>query len=1226
MGQLSLAFLGEAEIRHAGRLVALPTRKALALLTYLAVEGGVHSREKLSALFWPESDSAQGRATLRSTLALLRDSFGAHDAHLLATRDSLAFDTASEFELDVWLVQAAAQATRELPLISRLAPASTPQPANVRALLGQLKGATGRYRGDFLEGFSLSDAPEFDTWASFQRESLHRQATLVFDWLSQLQFEGGELVGAVETAARWVAHDVLSEAAHRRLMQLHFAAGDRAAALQAYEACRAVLERELQADPAPETEALADRIRRERVSARSGEGLSEATRSFTPSPFVLLAESPMVGRAAEHMALVAAYRLAYRGSPQAVLVEGEPGIGKTRLAKEFLAWARAQGADVLQGRAFETGGIPYYPIAEALRERLGCEPDLRRLLSDTWLAELSRLLPELADRLPGLPAPLAPGEAEARTRLFEVVMRIGQALADRAPLVLFVDDVQWADSATLEVLSYASRRWAALGARVLLLLAGRSEDLRAPGAGDSRATLALADWFASIHRDIPLTQVALSPLTREDTERLLQALIGAPRMEDRSPSSTLDPRSPLEPFSQWLFGETGGHPFFIIQTLKSLSERDLLHRDEAGAWALAFDTAAADIDLGHVVPAGVQELIRGRLTRLSPQALLACSAGAVLGDGCDFDSLRRVGGLDEPDGLVALEELLQRGLLRESGGRYFFAHDKLREVVYAEISDARRRIYHRRALQALESTAASPARLVRHALAAGLGAPAFRYSLAAGDEALRLFAVRAAIAHLEQARRLLTGEDGQGWQIPAADRDHLYLQLGRAYEFINNWEQALSAYQTLLTLVRTASRPETECAALNRMATVAAQGFFDLPKALALLHEAQQVAERSGDHVRLADTEWNLAQINFYVWNIKASLAHGQRALTLARDLGQQELMARGLNIIAYNMLMLGYHDEVEAHADESRALCEAIGNRAMEADSLSIQAILRVYWGRLQEGITAARAGMSIGREIENPWGQANCAYIFAQGLLDSGAWTEALAVARDGVAAARAAGHPPTLVFNLLSLGRVYRAHFALAEALPILRESRVIAEALEHPFLLEWTAIELCADCVAAGDWDEAYTHALQALSARDYGQVYVGFTRWHETEALLRGGSLDQAAEDARRMGGQFKGNRRYHLQELRARAVLAESAGDTGQAITHLEAARAIAEGFGLLNECWQLDSALGNLYLARGDQPRARRSFTQAAELVRRLANTIDDQSLRVAFLAGEPVRQVLEL
>src|SRR5919197_5242030 len=127
MGRLSLAFLGGPEVRHAGRLIPLPTRKALALLAYLAVEGGVHSREKLTALFWPESDSAQGRASLRNTLALLRETMGEADAHLIATRDTLAFATTSHFDLDVHTLRAAARLTRELPLTGLPVPSPATQ-------------------------------------------------------------------------------------------------------------------------------------------------------------------------------------------------------------------------------------------------------------------------------------------------------------------------------------------------------------------------------------------------------------------------------------------------------------------------------------------------------------------------------------------------------------------------------------------------------------------------------------------------------------------------------------------------------------------------------------------------------------------------------------------------------------------------------------------------------------------------------------------------------------------------------------------------------------------------------------------------------------------------------------------------------------------------------------------------------------------------------------------
>jgi tetratricopeptide (TPR) repeat protein len=345
----------------------------------------------------------------------------------------------------------------------------------------------------------------------------------------------------------------------------------------------------------------------------------------------------------------------------------------------------------------------------------------------------------------------------------------------------------------------------------------------------------------------------------------------------------------------------------------------------------------------------------------------------------------------------------------------------------------------------------------------------------------------------------------------------------------------------------------------------------------------------------------------------------------LARDLGQPDLIARSLNIIAYNLLMLGRVDDVEARAEEARALFATLGNRAMETDCLSIVAIIRIHTGRLQAGIDAARAGVAIGRAIENPWGVANCAYNFAQGLFDRGEWNEALEVAQDGVAAARAAGHPPTLVFNLLALGRAYRSLFALDRARQLHQEARAIAEALRHPLLLEWTAIELCADCAIAEDWDAAHGYARQALSIRNYGRVYVGFTRWCETEALLRGDDAAQAGEDVRRMQEQLLGMPRIELQHRRCLALLAESAGDTRQAIIDLEVAGDLADTIGLLDERWRIDAALGEHYLSVGDAAPARQAFTRAGDRVRALAEQLQDETLRVSFLAAAPVRRVLE-
>ena len=235
------------------------------------------------------------------------------------------------------------------------------------------------------------------------------------------------------------------------------------------------------------------------------------------------------------------------------------------------------------------------------------------------------------------------------------------------------------------------------------------------------------------------------------------------------------------------------------------------------------------------------------------------------------------------------------------------------------------------------SKIAPAARLAYHALASGLSEAALRHSLAAGDEAMRLSAVRAAVSHYEQARALYAEQEHT---LPrtrasgAAERDKrphqslapgIFLGLGRAYEFVSAWDQARSVYREFLQWAQTYQDKRAEADALSRLATVEAQGFFDLAQAQALLGRARAVAERSGDASRLAEIEWNLAQITFYCWDLERSLAHGMHALDLALGLEGQELEARSRNIVAYNLMMIGRWDEAIVQADRARALFTAL-------------------------------------------------------------------------------------------------------------------------------------------------------------------------------------------------------------------------------------------------------------------------------------------------------------
>src|SRR5256712_4559155 len=257
MSQLQLSLLGTPVVMHGERTLTFSTRKALALLVYLAVEGGRHTRKTLSEAFWPELDAEHGRAALRATLFELRRLFeSTHEpgerAHLLVERDTLGFDQGSPLVLDLRLVESASkQVGRGIePLVGQAR----------EALLQQLEQATRQVRGPFLAGFTLRDSQFFNDWTRQQREYWHLRVHQLFDALSMLYERAGDAARAIDTVSPWLGFDPLCEEGYRRLMRLRFSQGDRVGALRAYANCRAVLAGELPVEPEPATAALAERL------------------------------------------------------------------------------------------------------------------------------------------------------------------------------------------------------------------------------------------------------------------------------------------------------------------------------------------------------------------------------------------------------------------------------------------------------------------------------------------------------------------------------------------------------------------------------------------------------------------------------------------------------------------------------------------------------------------------------------------------------------------------------------------------------------------------------------------------------------------------------------------------------------------------------------------------------------------------------------------------------
>lgn len=1223
MSDLHLAFLGPPEVRHEGQVLAFRTRKVMALLAYLSVEGGMHSREKLATLLWPESDEPQGRMLLRRTLLLLRQSL--HDnteapglTHIIVEHDMLGCNFSSNIQLDLHLVQKAVQGTREqfpdMPLKAAQSDAN-------HTVAAQLQAAVSLCRGNFLDGFSLDDASDFDDWLRLQRQAWHMRINLIFDQLSLLQSQRGEIVDAIEATTRWLAHEPLNEIIYQRLMQLYLTMGNRDAALRTYKSCRNMLAGEFRAKPAAETEALHERIRMAAdISSSSPVHRLPAYQARAISTPHMLVEGPLVGRAGEYSQLVEKYHHAKQGQTQVVILKGEAGIGKTRLANEFLQWAAAQGADVLRGRAFETGGrLSYQPITESLRNRIDRENAPEDLLSDTWLAELSRLLPELRDRYPDLPA-AASDEVTARNRLFEAIAQLGNALAEqRSPVVLFIDDIQWADAATLDLLHYLGRRWSERATSLMLLMSIRVEVLVNSGM--------ITQWLAGLEHDLPVTYLLLSVLQFEDILRLVLAL--------GKEESGVEAKE-LAQFAQWLFVESGGQPFYMIEMLKALLERKILvpYRNTVGGWAIDFTgIASSKAKLSGILPSSVREVIRSRLAQLSKVAFAFLTAGAVLGQGFTFELACRVADLQESEALPALDEVLMRQVVQEAIDEgqgevmYFFTHDKLRDVIYTEAGDTRRRIFHRRALETLERKQAPAVKLAHHALAAGLKEPTFRFSISAGDNAMELFAVRDAIAYYEQSRYILPEiRNRLPENIPTKVIHHLYDRLGRAYELISEWEQVGSVYQAMLTLAQELDSLEMECAALNRLATLAVHKSFDLEQAMSLLESALELAECSGDMAGLAETEWSLAQLHNYRFDAQLALAHGNHALDSARQLGQQDLIARCLNVCTHTRLMLGDWLEAENLAREASALYKKLGNRPMESDCLCQVAMACICEGRYQAGLNVGQQALTISKEIENYWGMVNCNCQLAMGSLEAGAFSEALAYAQQAVTFSRTQGVSILLNASLTILGRVLRTMLDLDAALAVHLE---IIEATKVLFAqtIEMTAAELCVDYALSEKWDMAHTYAVQALENRlNSPFLYMGLTRWYEMEALVRAGEVERAVDDVLHFETHFGKSKRHRIPYLRSLAVLAHYRGEIDLAIDHLREAAKLAQEIGLSVELWMIWKALGDLYLKQGEEQQAYNGYSKAAHLVNRLAESITEEARRKIFLSSPLVQRVLQV
>ena len=436
---LAIHLLGPPRIELEGSPVHFDTRKAIALLAYMAVTGEAYGRDSLAAMLWPESDDLRARAALRRTLSALKGAIGGD--LLRADRISVGLNPDSDIWLDVAEFDAKARA----------------EDVDSRTL----EEAAALYRGDFMAGLLLRDSPDFDDWQMLTSQQLQRTLAMVLETLVRHCSASQELERAITHARRWSSLDPMHEAAHRSLMDLYARSGQRSAALRQYRDCVRILESELGVPPLAETTAVYDAIKENRLDpvrpdSSDGGGAAIVTQVAQEET---TADFPFVGRSDELKQVLRRYG-SLGSDGHLSIVEGEMGIGKTRLAKEVAAQVRSQGATVLRLRCYEgESNVAYGPIVECLRT-IATQPGLVAVLGSLeghLKSEIVRLVPDFQELWSDLPDIRSLSEPGAQSHLLESVSRALVEVVGRQGLI-FIDDLQWLDAASLDVLSYLVRR------------------------------------------------------------------------------------------------------------------------------------------------------------------------------------------------------------------------------------------------------------------------------------------------------------------------------------------------------------------------------------------------------------------------------------------------------------------------------------------------------------------------------------------------------------------------------------------------------------------------------------------------------------------------------------------------------------------------------------------------------------------------------------------------
>ncbi|MGC9399928.1 MAG: ATP-binding protein [Anaerolineae bacterium] len=901
---LQINFLGGLQVTCAAqRTDRFRSNKGRALLAYLVQERRRLHRDRLGALLWPDLPTARARANLSRVLSNLRKLI---PDYLLTDRDTVQFDAERSHRIDTEVFRCWAKALL-------VASEATFDPAAAAQLLDL-------YRGPFLEDFSLPDCPSFEEWLVIQRERFHQQALEVLERLIQYHIQRGEFEAGRRYVRRALALEPWRETTHRQAMLIAALQGEREQALRHYERCRQILADELDVEPSEETQALRRRILRGDVQP-----LALKT---SAQPALL----PLVGRSEPYAWLLARWEAARQGELGLTLVAGEAGIGKTRLVEEVLHHMTGRGATVLRGRCYEfSATVPYQAINTALTEHLASLPAVDAVtIPGAVAAELVGILPAVRRLMPEVePAPHSQS-VQARTHLFDSFAYLLRTLLRP---VLFLDDLQWADADTLDLLHYLIR---SVHPRALWLVGTYRPE-------ETPVDHPLTRLRRGLRRDGLIHEETLAALTQEDVERLAAGLV---RESDR------------RPLARYLFRQSGGNPFVLEEALKALKAQGGLQ--QAGTSWRVVGTLKAE-----GVPERVQDLVLWRVGALSETARWALNYAAVIAQPFAAELLVTVMGEEREVVMEALQAGRARHLVRaREDARYDFVHDRIRETLYQQLHSPVRKLMHERVGQALVHRFGQgdalpdevAAQIAHHFERSPAPARAIPYLRQAAEAAQRAYAHETAIDYYRRLLPLLEEEA----RLP------IVMELIQLWEHLGQWERARTLIRQTLVRIEPLKKHAEEAYVWLRLSQLQDdQGHYH-----ASLRSAQQ-AETSARQVESGGEEILALAINRQAWayyrlaDVEAAVEAAQASLVLSERLEHIKGITASLNLLSALHNHRGHYAGGAAALEQALEILRREGDRVGESQILSNLGYTAYQRGDYEGAVTYCREALPIAREV---------------------------------------------------------------------------------------------------------------------------------------------------------------------------------------------------------------------------------------------------------------------